>query len=154
MVKITVLLCSLVILLSCSSDLHSQATPNTSCDINITAPSNGSVVTDNGDLSHINLFSFSVEGTVSKLDSNSICIYQKVPGGHEWWRSGEPIKQDDLGTDGKWSMSFASCGSSASPHGACILKAVVQSQCPASGSTTIEINNIICGSPSFTYRTR
>lgn len=126
------------------------------CEVNITSPADVSVVPDNNKLSNQNLFAFTVTGTVTNLGNNVVCVYQIIPGGAEWWRSGEPIGQDMLGPNGKWSTEFASCGDKNNPHPKCQVKAVVQSRndCPTSGSPVQSITNKVCESANYTYSTR
>ncbi len=110
-------------------------------------------VQDNDSLSHINLFGFTVTGKAVGLGNNVICVYQKVPGGREWWVSGNPISESELGTNGSWRMPHASCGTKTRPHSECTGKVVVQSGCPPTGSTTRNIGEEICASAPHTYRT-
>ncbi len=124
------------------------------CEVSITSPQDGSVVPDNDSLSDINLFGFTVRARVVDLGSNVICVYQKVPEGRDWWVSGNPISESDLGTNGSWRMTYASCGNKTEPHPECMVKAVVHRECPPTVSTTRNIGEVQCASPTYIYRTR
>lgn len=131
-----------------------QGSSAANCQATVTSPPDRSVVTDNGSLVHIGLFAFTVEGTVSGLGSHELCIYQKTPGGAEWWRSGDAIRQEDIGPNGQWSLSFASCGKRLSPNSSCMLKVVAQDKCPPSGQTIRTLGNSFCASATYTFKTR
>lgn len=124
------------------------------CEIKITAPEHNSVVSYNNERSEEKSFTFTVEGTVTDLGNNSICIYQKVSSdSQDWWRSGDPITQESLGPNGAWSSSYASCGKKDSPHPSCLLKAVVQKECLASGMTTPTIGETLCSTAAYKFKT-
>ncbi|CAK8716073.1 hypothetical protein GCAAIG_05485 [Candidatus Electronema halotolerans] len=125
------------------------------CTIEITSPQNNSVVSCNNEKSEEESFTFTVEGKVTDLGENSICIYQKVsPDSQLWWRSGNPITQENLGQNGTWSTSYASCGTKDAPHASCLLKAVVQKECPKSGMTTPTIGETLCSTAVYTFKTK
>ncbi|MCI5128236.1 MAG: hypothetical protein D3907_06985 [Candidatus Electrothrix sp. AUS3] len=124
------------------------------CNVSISHPANNQLVQDNQELTNASLFAFSVQGTVKNLGNKQLCIYQNVPGGRQWWRAGEPITEDNLGSNGEWVMNYASCGDASSPHAVCLVKAVVQDHCPDSGVQVKNIGAKVCASASYSYRTK
>ncbi|OQX08548.1 MAG: hypothetical protein BWK80_48060 [Desulfobacteraceae bacterium IS3] len=124
-----------------------------SCEVEITTPDN-SVVQDNNSLPIEESFSFTIQGKVKNLGSNKVCVYQKVPCGATWWRSGEPIGRDDLGPDGVWTMTYASCGKKGNPHSSCMVKAMVKEVCEPSDAEVSDLGDRICESATYTYKTK
>ena len=135
MLKNVVLFVFLFALVSCSDNSSVSSASNDQCTVKITSPKDNELVHDTNTLNNVGLFSFSIAGSVTNIKGNFVCVYQQIPGGDAWWRSGYAITQDNLGSGNTWSTDIGSCGSKEFPHSVCIVQAVVRSSCPETGQT-------------------
>ncbi len=144
----------ILILINC--EISQKKELRASCSLEITTPLNNSQVSDNKSLQHLRppLFGFTVTGNISNLGRHKICIYQKVPNGTQWFRSGDAITSAEVTNNGTWMNVYLSCGLASNPHPICLVKAVVANDCPPSGSNHINIPEYICASDLYSYRTR
>ncbi len=115
------------------------------CKVSITDPIDGSEVPHNDKLwTH---FTFTVKGIVENLGDKKLCLYQKKSlSDRVWWRSGDPITKDSLANGSSFQIDYATCGGRLNRHKECYVFAVVQDDCPPSGSTVSAIQNTFCES--------
>ena len=126
----------------------------TPCTIQITNPTvDGGIITNTGVLAGQNLFTFTVAGTAANVGKGKICLYIQRQDSPPWWRSGKPIQADKI-VNGQWKVTTATCGPSTSPHAACSVRAVVQTDCPQSGERVQEIAAFNCSSQTITIKTK